>query len=75
MQFGISGPGMRRSPVETMAFNLWAMEESRKDELRVLAYKIATADLGTDQITFNMGVTQSEWQFVQDEVRKIKGGL
>lgn len=71
MSFGVDAPWFK-GPVETMAFNLWAMEESRKDELRSLAYKLATSN---DQLTFNMGLTQSEWRFVQDEVAKIKGGL
>ena len=74
MQFGISAPGMRRSPVETMAFNLWAMEETRKDELRNLAYRLATYPNLANE-TINFGLTQSEWQYVQDEMRKIRGGL
>lgn len=72
MKFGVSPPWYRDDPVETMAFNLWIMEEDRKDELRNLAYRLATSPNLANE-TINFGLTQSEWQFVQDEMRKIKG--
>ena len=71
MKLGVSPP-WHRDPVETMAFNLWVMEETRKDELRNLAYRLATSPNLANE-TINFGLTQSEWQFVQDEMRKIKG--
>ena len=74
MKFGVSPPWYRDDPVETMAFNLWIMEENRKDELRNLAYRLATSPNLANE-TINFGLTQSEWQYVQDEMRKINGGL
>ena len=71
--FGITPP-FYRDPVETMAFNLYAMDESRKSELRNLAYLLVTSsNLATETINFNL--TQSEWQYVKDEIAKINGGI
>lgn len=69
MQFGISAPGMRRSPVETMAFNLYAMSESRKEELKDLARNLVDF---TDNTYGTQYLTQYELDFVLEECQRIR---
>lgn len=69
--FGIGiTPPFYQDPVEHMAFNLWAMDESRKDELRDLAKQLH------DDYTYNPYVTQyltqSEVDFVMNECRRLR---
>ena len=72
-EIGVTPP-FYRDPVETMAFNLYAMDISRKDELRDLAYYIAISP-NLPSGTINLNLTQNEWQYVQDEIAKIRGGI
>ena len=72
--FGVTPPWYK-DPVEFMAFNLYAMEESRKDELREFAKQLfyGTVDAHTTQY-----LSQSETQFVMDEYCRLRneyGGM
>lgn len=69
IQLGISGPGMRGSPVETMAFNLYAMSESRKEELKDLARNLVDF---TDNTYGTQYLTQYELDFVLEECKRIR---
>lgn len=69
IQVGISSPGFRRSPVETMAFNLYAMSESRKEELRDLARNLVDF---TDNTYGTQYLSQDEVDFVLEECQRIR---
>ena len=66
--FGITPP-FYRDPVETMAFNLYAMDISRKDELRDLAKQLHDS---TYNIYATQYLTQSEVDFVMNECRRLR---
>lgn len=67
-EIGITPP-FYRDPVEHMAFNLWAMDESRKDELRDLARQLHDSTYNTYATQY---LTQPEVDFVMNECRRLR---
>ena len=67
-ELGITPP-FYRDPIEHMAFNLWAMDESRKDELRDLARRLHDCPYDTYA---TQHLTQSEVDFVMNECRRLR---
>ena len=67
-RIGITPP-FYRDPVEYTAFNLWAMDESRKDELRDLAKQLHDSTYNTYATQY---LTQSEVDFVMNECRRLR---
>ena len=66
--FGVKPP-FYDGPVETMAFNLYAMTESRKDELRELAKRMTEGSMDT---TGSMYLNQSDVEFLVEECQRIR---
>ena len=62
-------PPYYNTPVETMAFNLYAMSEARKDQLNELAQNLVLHGADTYATQY---LTQSEIEYVLNRCRNLR---